>query len=110
MPAIILAILGSLGRFFTDKLAYFVAMKALMILLLVTVLPLVLKNLLNWFITSIYAVVSSHVEAGDIDSITLQFTGMGAYLASHLQFPLCFSILLSALAVRFVLNMVPFIK
>ena len=110
MPAILAAILGSLGRFFTDKLAYFIAVKGLIILALVVVLPLVLKNLLNWFVNSVYSVVSSHVQSGQLDRVVLEFTGLGAYLAGAMQFPLVLSILLTAVTIRFTLNLIPFIK
>lgn len=110
MPAIVAAILGSLGRAFVDKLAYFVAMKALLVLLMVTVLPLILKNLLNWFLASVYDIVNANVGSETIPSFAIQLTGLGAYFATHFQLPLCFSIVITAVIVRFTLNMIPFIR
>lgn len=110
MLGILQAIYGGLGRFFTDKLAYFGAVKAIMTVLMVSVLPIVLKNTFNWIIEKIYSVVNTHVTTGSLDPIILQFTGVGAYLATHLQFQLCFSILITAVIVRFTLNMIPFVK
>lgn len=109
MPAIVAAILGALGRQLLDKLSYFVAMKALMIALMVTVLPLILKNTFTWLIETTHNAMAQAVSGYQLESQIIQLSGVGAYLAQQLQLPTCLSIIVTALAIRLVLNFIPFV-
>ena len=84
-------------------------MKALFLTLMVIVLPIVLKNTITWLIETTYTTVSSAVSGYSLEAQIIQLTGVGAYLAQHLQLPLALSIVLTALSIRLVLNFVPLV-
>jgi hypothetical protein len=111
MPAIIGALFALLGKIFGDNLLRWIATKALIITLMVTVLPIVLKNVIVWMFSTIMNIASSYLpQDAELESFTITLTGPGAYLAQQLQLPLCISILLTAYAVRIVLNMIPMVR
>ena len=109
MPAIVVAILGALGRQLLDKLSYFVAMKALMIALVVTVLPVIIKNSMTWLIETTHNAMAQAVSGYSLEAQIIQLSGVLAYLASVFQLPSCMSIIVTALAIRLILNFVPFV-
>lgn len=110
MPAIIGVILGFIGKFLTDRLLFFVAVKALLIALFVVVLPIILKNFLIWIFEQIHAFMAIHLPADGMSAFIINLSGVGAYLGGCFKLPLCFSILMSAMLLRITLNFIPFIK
>ncbi len=109
MPAAIAAILGALGRHLLDKLSYFLAMKALMIALIITVLPIILKNTFTWLIETTHNAMAQAVSGYQLSAQIIQISGVGAYLAQQFQLPTCLSIIVTALAIRLVLNFIPLV-
>ena len=113
LPALILpALAGFFTKFLTDRLLMYVALKAVLITLFMTVLPWVLKTVLLWFMEKIMALVNANLGTYDqtFQTITINLTGIGAYLGNCFQLPLCFSLLMSAILLRITLNFIPFIK
>lgn len=113
MPLILTALysfFGSIaGKFLTDAALKYVAYKALMITLITVTLPAVLKSLLTWLLEGLISIANG---VDGIDSMTVathSFSGFAGYLASHLMLPECISIMLTACAIRFALNFIPFI-
>lgn len=106
----ILAWFSSLaGRFLVDGFLKFVAYKALIYTLLITTVPIIIKNLLCWLVGVLQDVVLSSVPSGTLDSITIQLTGLAGYIGDQMLLSTCISILLSALLIRFILNFIPFV-
>jgi hypothetical protein len=110
MPALLLFIGGAITRFFADKITYFLAMKLMMIGIVTLILPVIAKNLFVWLAGVLHNVMMSAVSGNEIQSFVIQFSGVGAYLASHLNIPTCFSIIITAVTIRLILNFVPFIR
>lgn len=111
MPAIIALIGGVLGKFLTDRFLAFVALKALLYALFILVLPIVLKNVLTWFMSQMMTLINSNIQSGStLEAFTMQLNGVGAYLGGMLQLPYCLSIILSAIALRITLNFIPFVR
>ncbi len=112
MPIVISTLLswfGSLGaKFLTDSLLKFAAYKLLVFTLLTVTFPIIIKNLLTWLFGVLTSAVGT-IDMGDMSSVVIQFTGFSAYLAQQLHLVDCISILLTALAIRFALNFIPFI-
>ena len=105
----ILAWFGSLGaKFVTDSLLKFVAYKAFAFTLLTVTFPIVIKNLLTWLFELLTSYVTT-IDLGDLSATVVNLTGLGAYLAQHLQLVDSLSIILTAIAIRFTLNFIPFI-
>lgn len=114
MPIIFTTILGwfsSLaGKVLVDTGLRFLAYKTLAYTLMTVIFPVVIKNLLCWFFDIIQAIVEGNVDTSSMDSFSMQLTGMAGYIGSQLQIPTCITILLSACAIRFTLNFIPFVK
>lgn len=112
MPIVINTLLswfGSLGaKFLTDSLLKFGAYKLLVFTLLTVTFPVVAKNLMTWLFGVLTSAVGT-IDMGDMSSVVVQFTGFSAYLAQQLHLVDCLSILLTAVAIRFALNFIPFI-
>ena len=94
------------------SVAKFVAIKALLITLLTTVAVVVFHNFIIDFITSymeqFVSFATSSLPSG-FESVSHQFTGIGAYLADKLQIVESFSLVMSGLMVGVVRRFIPFI-
>lgn len=111
MPAIIAMILGVFGKFLTDKLLMFVAVKALIIGVFVVILPIILQNFFTWVIEQMVLMINSNLSPeSQLEAFTINLTGVAAYLGDCFQLPLCVSILLSAMLLRLTMNFIPFIR
>lgn len=113
MPIIFTALysfIGSVaGKFITDAALKFLAYKALLVTLITITLPAVLKSLMTWMLEGVLSIANG---VDGIDSMTVathSFSGLAGYFASNLMLPECVSIMLTACAIRFALNFIPFI-
>lgn len=114
MPIIFSTILGwfsSLaGRYLLDVGIKFLAYKVLVYTLLTITFPIVIKNLIVWLVEQVNSIIQSSLpSSGDIASFSASLTGLAGWLGDQLMLPTCISIVLSAIAIRFVLNFIPFI-
>lgn len=81
----------------------FIALKALLVALVFTVLPIALYK--GWLLVQekLFAYLSANM--GDTWTGTMvPLTGLGAWIADNLRFQECFMVLASALSVRFILG------
>ena len=102
--------LGSVaGKFLTDAFHRYVAFKALAVTLIITVLPILLKNFIVWIVTELNTVVTSVMQGNSLQSTVIELTGLAAWIADCFNMVDCFALLISALAVRFVLNLIPMV-
>lgn len=112
LPLVIVPLLTTIGafvgRFLTDNLLKFAAYKLLLFTLITVIFPVVVKNLLTWLFNTLTSFVDT-IDLGDIESSVLQLTGLAAYLAQHLNLVDAVTIILTALVIRFTLNLIPFI-
>lgn len=105
-----MAFLGALfAQLFGTSVAYFVALKLVMVTLVMVILPIVLKNFFTWIVEGVLSLVSSSAIGG-AGSMTLALTGVAGYLGSNLGLPACLAVILSAVAVRFTLKLIPFVR
>lgn len=110
MSAVLSFLASFLARLFSYETAKYIATRALLYSLFTVVLPAVLLKTFNMIISDILNYASSHLSSADIPSLTIQFTGLAAYLARLLKVPEAFSVIISALSLRAVLNFIPFVK
>lgn len=108
MPAIISALSGLLARLIGDSVIRWLAFKALMVLLIVTVLPIVLNNFLYEIIQTIFDIVSANT--GSSSGQVLSYSGLTAWFIQVLKLPECLSVLMAALSVRVALRLIPFVR
>ncbi len=87
----------------TADVIKFIALKALLVALIFTLVPIALYK--GWLLIQekLFAFISSNM--GDAWTGTIvSFTGIGGWLADQLRFQECFAVLVSALSFRFVLG------
>lgn len=97
------------GKFFGDKLLQFVAWKVLIYSLLTITFPIVIKNLVKWGFDLVSGLIESNIDVGELGAAKIHLSGLAGYLANCLALEDCIAILLSAVAIRFTLNFIPFV-
>ena len=100
--------IGSLfNKYLVDLTLKYTAYKVLLYSSLTVIFPAVLKNLLSW----IFKIMTAQVDQfdwGQMSSVVVELSGVGAWLAIHLRLIDCFSVLITALVIRLTLNFIPF--
>lgn len=105
-----LALLSALfAQLFGTSVLYFVAMKAVMVTLIMIVLPIILKNFFTWIVAGSLSLVSASA-LGDASPTIVGLTGLAGYFGTNLGLPACFAVILSAVATRFSLKLIPFLR
>lgn len=111
MVAIVTAAIGWLGsataKTLLDRVLFFLALKAFLIALFVIVVPIVLNNVLHGMVEEAMMYVGSKAINGEWGGVA-QFTGIMGWLVDCFQIPACFSVLVSALQLHYVLKLIPF--
>ncbi len=109
--AAILTFIGSFaGKIFADKVVGWIALKALLVFLFITVVPLVLNNFLYDIIKIMMDFASGQAAGATALNGNMSFTGFAAWLIECFRLPEAFSLLISALVLRLVLSMIPFVR
>ena len=105
MPAIVAVIGGMIAKLFGASALKFLATKALLLTITTLVLPVILFNVFVKIQESIMTYALSQVSGSGVSSATIQIAGVGAWIGQEIQLPLCMSMVMTAVATRFVLNM-----
>lgn len=99
---------GVFATFLSSSVARWIAWKTIISLVVITILPIVLNNIMYDVIEAAIGLVSSN--ASGVTSWVAVFTGLTAFLFQHLRVPDCISVLMSAIAVRYTLGLIPFVR
>ena len=111
MPAALLAFFGSsLFKVFTDAVIKWIAFKALMIFLFVTIVPIVLNNCLADIIQLVGDYAGSASSGASSFGGSMNLTDFMGWLADCLKLRECLAVVVSALQLRIVLSMIPFVR
>ena len=102
------AIFGWLSTFLANSALRFVAWKAILTVVVLSVFPILLNNALHEVMTTVYAAVNSH--GGGPSSFMYQATGFTAWLFNRLRVPEIVSLYVSAIGFKFALGLIPFIR
>lgn len=98
------------GTFLESGVARTLAMKVIILALFVTVLPIILNNFIYDIIKIGMDQMVSRTGNNQLQPVVVTFTGVAAWLITMARLPDCLSLLLSALGVRMMLNMIPFLR
>ena len=101
---------GVFNVFLTTIGNHFLATKIIMGVLFITVLPVVLNNLIYDLIETSLNFISSSVTSEGLEPFSMQLTGLGAWLAEVLKITDAFSVIMSAVAFKFTLRLIPFVR
>jgi hypothetical protein len=104
MIAAIAAVVGAIVNVITSMAGLMIAAKLLLLGLFVIILPVVLNNFFYKILEIMTSFANSETAVLGTNPLSYQFTGLGAYLADHLQLPGALSIVLTAVSVRFILK------
>ena len=99
-------IIGFVGRFITTNVLKWVALKGFVFTIFTLVLPTVLLKLQTKILTDTMNYANSHLALSGNHSISLQLISLGGWLANTVHLPSCVSIFLSAVALRYTLNLI----
>jgi hypothetical protein len=108
MGAIVSAIVGWVGALLARSTVVYLALKGLLFVLFVSVLPVVINNLIYKLLQGSMDVVGT--TAGSAHSTVVALAGIAGYLGSVLRLPEALSVMLSAVATRFALKLIPFTR
>lgn len=108
---VILSFLGSsIAAIFTDAVLKWIAFKSIMVFLFLIVVPLLLNNFLYEAIEIMMNFAASQATGATAFSGSMTFSGFMGWLLTCFRIPEVISIMVSALALRSVLLMVPFVR
>ena len=108
LPALAVMGGGLVARFFSLSIVKFLALKLLAWVSITVVLPLVLYK---WFIGIQQKALSRIIEsmsdfAGDLNPAVIELTGIGAYIADHLNLTQGVSVLLGGALIAYSMRVV----
>ena len=88
----------------------FIAMKTFIIGVFYIGIPILLYNILVSLIFDFIDFGMNYIADANMDSVVIQLTGMGGWMAQQIMLPQAFSIFISFLSIRFIMRFIPFIK
>lgn len=103
---------GSIVGKVTIEGAKFVAYRAFILFLLAVVFPVLVYNIVTYIIVSLLDVgiaLSVDNTPGSLVALSLSFTGLAGWLAQNLYLPQCVSVYMSAVSVRYIMHLIPFL-
>ena len=106
MVQILTFLVSFAGRFITTRFLTFLAIKTFIFSLFTIVLPTILIKLMTKFLEYSMDYAHSQVTNSGMNPISIDLIGMGGYLATETGLIQCFSIVLSAVALRATLNLI----
>lgn len=101
-------LLGVATTFLGSSVARWIAFKTLFIGIMMVTLPIILNNII-YKIIDISANLAGEYSEG-VASWVGSFSGLTAFLLSCVRAPEVVSIIMAAVAVRYTLNLIPFVR
>lgn len=105
MMALISALFAAL---FGLSSSWFIALKVVLGLLFMTIMPIILKNFFNYLVAGVLSVVTA--QAGGTTPFVVSLVGLAGYFASQIDLPGATSVVISAVALKYTLRMIPFVR
>ena len=117
MPTVLTSIVSAFvwlfGRIAADSLLRWIALKGLLTLLFVVVLPIIFNNiiydLIGIFMDTATTALGNSGATATLDG-TMNFDGFAGWLITCFRVPECISVICGALSLRFCLSMIPFLR
>lgn len=102
---------GVFGKFISFGSTHFLATKIILTTLFITILPVVINNLIYDITEEIFNLVFQNLDTSNVLSQTVfEFTDLAGYFISVFKLDLSFSVIMSAVALRFTLKLIPFVR
>lgn len=102
--------LGAFTRLFAVMAANVLATKVILVTLFMVVLPIIINNVIYDLMDVVFSATTSWASSNTTSlQSTATFTGLGGYLAEELGIIDAFSVVLSAMGIRFAMSWIPFV-
>ena len=101
---------SGLSKLFADKVIGFLALKVVLVFLFIVVIPILLNNFLYDLIEIMMNFSNSQINSSGTMNGTMSFSGLAAWLIDCFQLSQALSVMVSALVLRSVLSMIPFVR
>lgn len=98
-----------LARTVTLDVLKMVALKAILMSIVITVLPVVANNFLIDIMQGAFTQLTSIVSPQNLD-VSLQFSNLTAWLMEKTRLVECFSVIIGAISTRWAINAIPFLR
>jgi len=106
MQALLALVGAGIAKLLTSGVAKFIALKLLLYSLFTLILPVILYNVFTKILEEYMDYISDKISSEGLSGHMIELTGFGGWIATEIQLPLCLSMFLSAIMLRFVLNMI----
>lgn len=103
---VIAIISGAVARILAIETLKFIATRALIIGAFTLILPVVLYNVFTTIMQETMNLVSTEIQTSGVTGAMVQLTGMAGWIGTQINLAGCFSIFLSAVALRFTLSFI----
>jgi hypothetical protein len=110
MPALLSWLLSAFGSWVGYSVVRFTAMKLFIWTIVITVLPVLFSRLIYMLIEGIMGTLNTIDGTYGVDNYLLNLTGIAAWFAIHLKIVEGFSLIMSAVAFRMAIRMIPFVR
>lgn len=97
---------GWLAKIGIWDIAKYLAMKAFVVALCVTMLPLSIFYGFGYIMEFLFGMINSTLQGSGIEPVVVQVTGVGAYLVTACRIPEAFSVYFSLIGMSFMLKLV----
>lgn len=99
---------GLFAALFGNTVLFWGAIRAVMSILMITVLPIILTNVFKSIVDGVLGLVGSLI--GTVSPMGLSLTGLTGWFATSLGVPACFAVIFTAIAVKFTMRLIPFVR
>jgi hypothetical protein len=110
MPALLMWLVSAFGSAVGYSVVRFTAMKIFVWTIVITLVPVLFSRLIYMLIEGVMSTLDSVDGAYGITSTIISFTGLAAWLAIHLKIVEGFTLIMSAIAFRMAIRMIPFVR
>jgi hypothetical protein len=110
MPAIIMWLVSAFGSAVGYSVVRFTAMKIFIWTIVITLVPVLFSKMIYMLVEGVMSTLNSIDGTYGVSSTIISFTGLSAWLAIHLNIVEGFSLIMSAIAFRMAIRMIPFVR
>ena len=110
MPALLMWLVSAFGSAVGYSVVRFTAMKIFVWTIVITLVPVLFSRLIYMLVEGVMSTLDSVDGAYGITSTIISFSGLAAWLATHLKIVEGFSLIMSAIAFRMAIRMIPFVR
>jgi len=110
MVALLSWLLSAFGSWVGYSVVRFTAMKLFVWTIVITLVPVLFSRMIYMLIEGVMGTLNTIDGTYGVNSYLVNFTGIAAWFAVHLKIVEGFSLIMSAVAFRMAIRMIPFVR